>query len=99
MTTDSPGNGLSSKPAWAQTWDLWTVIIPRHSITGRLVYEKVLRSRSDPKALTRVRRHYEGYLDITGLERTNVELGGARLRNRMAGPCPRYRAQYLFGTE
>jgi hypothetical protein len=47
MTADSPGNmqmlGLSSKPAWAQTWHLWTVIIPRRSITGRLVYGKVWR--------------------------------------------------------
>jgi len=35
--------GLSSKPAWAQTWHLWTVIMPRRSITGRLVFGKVWR--------------------------------------------------------
>jgi len=44
MTTKSPGNlqmlGLSAKPAWAQTWHQWTVIIPRQSITGRLVFER-----------------------------------------------------------
>jgi hypothetical protein len=28
---------LSAKPAWAEVWHLWTVIIPRRSITGRLV--------------------------------------------------------------
>jgi hypothetical protein len=35
--------GLSAKPAWAQTWHLWTVIIPRRSIAGRLVVGKVWR--------------------------------------------------------
>jgi hypothetical protein len=34
---------LSSKPAWAEVWHLWTVIIPRRSITGRLVYGRVWR--------------------------------------------------------
>ena len=47
MTTENTGNlhmlGLSSKPAWAQTWHLWRVIIPRRSITGRLVFGKVWR--------------------------------------------------------
>jgi hypothetical protein len=35
--------GLSAKPAWAQIWHQWTVIIPRRSITGRLVFGKVWR--------------------------------------------------------
>jgi hypothetical protein len=35
--------GLSAKPAWAQTWHLWMVIIPRRSITGRLVVGNVWR--------------------------------------------------------
>jgi hypothetical protein len=47
MTTKSHVNlqmlGLSAKPAWAQTWHLWTVIMPRRSITGRLVFGKVWR--------------------------------------------------------
>jgi hypothetical protein len=47
MITESPSNtqmlGLSSKPAWAQTWHLRTVILPRRSITGRLVFGKVWR--------------------------------------------------------
>jgi hypothetical protein len=34
---------LSPRPAWAEVWHLWTVIIPRRSITGRLVSGKVLR--------------------------------------------------------
>jgi hypothetical protein len=45
--TESPGDvqmpGLRSKPAWAQTWHLWTVILPHRSITGRLVFGKVWR--------------------------------------------------------
>jgi hypothetical protein len=35
--------GLSAKPGWAQTWHLWTVIIPRRSITGRIVFGRVWR--------------------------------------------------------
>jgi hypothetical protein len=34
---------LSAKPAWAQVWHLSTVIIPRRSITGRIVVGKVWR--------------------------------------------------------
>jgi hypothetical protein len=33
----------SSKPAWTQLWHVWTVIIPRRSITGRLVHGRVWR--------------------------------------------------------
>jgi hypothetical protein len=35
--------GLSAKPAWARAWHLWTVLVPRRSITGRLVFGKVWR--------------------------------------------------------
>ena len=31
------------KPAWAQVWHLWTIIIPRRTISGRLVFGKVWR--------------------------------------------------------
>jgi hypothetical protein len=30
-------------PAWAKAWHLWRVIIPRRSITGRLVWGTVWR--------------------------------------------------------
>jgi hypothetical protein len=33
-------------PAWADAWHLWTVIIPRRSISGRLVWGKVWRRSS-----------------------------------------------------
>jgi hypothetical protein len=36
---------LSPRPAWAEAWHLWTVLIPRRSITGRLVYGQVWRRR------------------------------------------------------
>lgn len=35
--------GLSQKPAWAEVWHLWTVVIPRRTITGRLVRGQVWR--------------------------------------------------------
>jgi hypothetical protein len=34
---------LSAKPAWAEVWHLWTVAIPRRSITGRLLFGQVWR--------------------------------------------------------
>jgi hypothetical protein len=34
---------LSPQPEWAETWHLWRVLIPRRSITGRLVHGKVWR--------------------------------------------------------
>jgi hypothetical protein len=33
----------AAKPVWAEVWHLWTVIIPRRSITGRLVFGRVWR--------------------------------------------------------
>jgi hypothetical protein len=36
---------LSPRPAWAEVWHLWTVIVPRRSITGRLVFGQVWRRR------------------------------------------------------
>lgn len=44
-TTINPAEIRSSKPAGAETWHLWTVIIPRRSITGRLVRGRVWRRR------------------------------------------------------
>jgi len=37
---------LSSPRAWAEAWHPWTVIVPRRSITGRLVSGKVWRRYS-----------------------------------------------------
>jgi hypothetical protein len=49
MTADShdidQSRSLRSPPAWAEVWHVRTVILPRRSITGRLVYGKVWRRR------------------------------------------------------
>jgi len=34
---------MSPPTIWTETWHLWTVIVPRRSITGRLVRGKVWR--------------------------------------------------------
>jgi hypothetical protein len=34
---------LPSRPPWVAVWHLWTVVIPRRSIAGRLVYGRVWR--------------------------------------------------------
>jgi hypothetical protein len=36
---------LQPAPAWAEVWHVWSVIVPRRSITGRLVYGRVWRRR------------------------------------------------------
>src|SRR3974377_1791339 len=35
------------RPSYVEVWHLWTVIIPRRSITGRLLWGTVLRRRDD----------------------------------------------------
>ena len=34
---------LNSYGTWAGVWHLWTVVVPRRSITGRLLWGKVWR--------------------------------------------------------
>ena len=36
---------MSPQPAWTEAWHLWTVFVPRRSITGRLVHGQVWRRR------------------------------------------------------
>jgi hypothetical protein len=36
-------NVESPRPEWARVWHLWTVIIPRRSITGRFIVGQVWR--------------------------------------------------------
>jgi hypothetical protein len=33
----------TTKPSWTRLWHLWTVLVPRRSITGKLVYGRVWR--------------------------------------------------------
>jgi hypothetical protein len=47
MIADSQRNiqnlDVDPRPTWAEAWHLWTLIIPRRSISGRLVRGKVWR--------------------------------------------------------
>jgi hypothetical protein len=36
-------SNLSPRPAWAEVWHLWKIVIPRRSITGRLLTGQVWR--------------------------------------------------------
>jgi hypothetical protein len=46
VITDNDHHGLqnpSPPPNWAEAWHVWTVLVPRRSIAGRLVFGKVWR--------------------------------------------------------
>lgn len=43
MVFDRAQRHVSPQSSWAEIWHLWTVIVPRRSINGRLVCGKVWR--------------------------------------------------------
>jgi hypothetical protein len=43
MAFDLTSKTLRARSGWAEIWHLWTVIVPRRSINGQLVYGKVWR--------------------------------------------------------
>lgn len=43
MTFDLISKTSGQRSNWAEIWHLWTVIVPRRSINGQLVYGKVWR--------------------------------------------------------
>jgi hypothetical protein len=43
MTFDLTSKTLRQRSNWTEIWHLWTVIVPRRSINGQLVYGKVWR--------------------------------------------------------
>ena len=47
--------GLTPKPSWAEVWHVWTVIMPRRSITDRLLMGQVWRRHDGRRALQGVR--------------------------------------------
>jgi hypothetical protein len=53
---------LSPSPAWAEVWHLWTVMVPRRSITGRLVFGRIWRRRDGRRWIYKKFSEYE--LDI-----------------------------------
>ena len=50
------------RPPYEEVWHLWTVIIPRRSITGRLLWGTVLRRRDDGRWI------YKKYTDVEATE-------------------------------
>jgi hypothetical protein len=55
-----PALKLISKPAWTEVWHLWTVIVPRRSITGRLLYGKVWRRHDGRRWIYKKFIEYDG---------------------------------------
>jgi hypothetical protein len=51
------------RAAWAEVWHLWTVIIPRRSITGRLVYGRVWRRHDGRHWIYKKFAKYEKLMD------------------------------------
>jgi hypothetical protein len=51
------------RTAWAEVWHLWTVIIPRRSITGRLVYGRVWRRHDGRHWIYKKFAEYEKLMD------------------------------------
>jgi hypothetical protein len=43
MAVDPVPRAINPRSGWAEIWHLWTVILPRRSINGRLVHGKVWR--------------------------------------------------------
>lgn len=64
MTIDKQNHarffGFAQLPAWSKVWHLWKVLIPRRSITGRLVHGTVWRRHDG--------RHwiYKKFTDVDG---------------------------------
>ena len=46
------------RPPYEEVWHLWSVLIPRRTITGRLVWGMVLRRRDDGRWI--YRKYIEG---------------------------------------
>jgi len=53
------------RPPYDEVWHLWSVLIPRRSITGRLVRGRVLRRRDDGRWI--YREYIEG---VDGVDRS-----------------------------
>jgi len=64
---------LASKqrPPYEEVWHLWTVIIPRRSITGRLLWGMVLRRRDDGRWI------YKKYIE--GVDATEYRVSARAL--------------------
>jgi hypothetical protein len=68
--------GLSPKPAWAEVWHLWNVILPRRSITGRLLAGRVWRRHDGRRWI------YKEFAEYSGLTVAGRAAIGAYCRRR-----------------
>jgi hypothetical protein len=55
-------HATTQRPPYEEVWHLWRVLIPRRSITDRLVWGTVLRRRDDDRWIY---RHYIEGIDGT----------------------------------
>jgi hypothetical protein len=58
------------RPPYDEVWHLWTVRIPRRSITGRLLWGTVLRRRDDDRWI--YKQYVEGLEPLDFGERTRL---------------------------
>jgi hypothetical protein len=65
----------TQKPPYEEVWHLWRVLIPRRSITDRLVWGTVLRRRDNGRWI--YRRYIEG-IDTMARRGPMQGLGGGR---------------------
>ena len=69
--------GLSPQPEWAETWHLWKVLIPRRSITGRMVHGQVWRRHDGRRWIYKKFVEYADDRVRAAIDRRN---GGAGIR-------------------
>jgi hypothetical protein len=54
--------GPKPRPPYEEVWHIWTVLIPRRSITNRLLWGTVLRRRDDDRWIY---KEYPGSIEAT----------------------------------
>ena len=71
--------GLRQLPAATTAWHLCTVIIPRRTITGRLVRGQVWRRHAAVTGYTKNsshKRHTQGQPSVFGIDNVDITLSG-----------------------
>jgi hypothetical protein len=60
MTFNLTSGNLRPRSSWTEIWHLWTVIVPRRSINGQLVYGKVWRRHDGRDWIYKKFTEYDG---------------------------------------
>lgn len=60
MSFDRSVRAVHPRPNWTEIWHLWTVIVPRRSINGQLVYGKVWRRHDGRDWIYKKFTEYDG---------------------------------------